>query len=209
MFSMLGILLVACCTCDDPTDIECANYDPCHDIEPLIASFGAGYILDLPGSDLFNSFYPDTVIYLDGDTIPGTCTFYSYTNNADSFYYKVGQDPSLFTDKQFYLEFSNEFHLEPISVTHIVKGRGECYKNNTSTDTLTRNFVITNQPLDPPNPKFFNSTYSGISTEFPNDAFEIEFKDETREIINLPMVQMAPKHFIEETMTKSFSLDKN
>lgn len=179
-------LFSGCCKCDDPTDPECPNYDPCYEVYEPEAALGAGYILDIPGHSGLNLFFQDTIIYLDGDTIPGTCTFYSYTANADSFYWKVGQDPRVFRGESFYLEFDDQFHLTPIPVELVVMKKNDCFDGGFINDTINKNYVVSSKPFDSPSIKYFNSKYLGISTEFPNDSFEIEFMDDIAWINNFP-----------------------
>ena len=33
----------SCCKCDDPTNLDCPNYDACYEVEEPIADFGAGF----------------------------------------------------------------------------------------------------------------------------------------------------------------------
>ncbi len=182
-----GLLIVqSCCKCDDPTNPDCSNYDPCYEVEAPIADFGAGYKYTFEGQENFNNFYPDTILYLDGDTIPSTCTFYSYTMDADSFYWRVGQDPRVFKGKEFYLEFDDNFHLQPINVELIVLKESECFDGGFVRDSLTRTLFPDTKYIESPSWEFFNSEYRGISTEFLNDSFDIEFMDDISWIENMP-----------------------
>lgn len=185
---VVGIFAQSCCKCDDPTDPDCPNYDPCFGVEAPIASFGAGYIYEIPGDEIFNNFYPDSIIYLDGDTIPGTCTFYSYTVDADSFFWRVGQDPRVFKGKQFYLEFGKEFHMQSIDVELQVLKKSSCFEGGFVRDTMRKTLVITSSFLESPSIPFWNNKYHGVSTEFPQDSFTIEFMEliEDERIVNFP-----------------------
>lgn len=177
----------SCCKCDDPTNLDCPNYDACYEVEEPVADFGSGYKYSFDAEEGYNGFFPDTTIYLNGDTIPGTCTFYSYTMDADSFYWRVGQDPRLFKGKEFYLEFDDNFHLQPINVELIVLKKSECFEGGFVRDSLTRTLVPSTKYLESPSWEFFRSEYRGISTEFPNDSFDIEFKDDIGWIENMPL----------------------
>lgn len=180
------ILFQGCCKCDDPSNPECPNYDPCYEVESPIADFGAGYEYFIPGEEDYNNFYRDTTIYLDGDTIPGTCTFYAYTEDVDSFYWKVGQDPRIFRGESFYLEFDDEFHMQPINVQLTVMKMSECFEGGFVRDTLEKILVPDTKYVESPSWTMFRSKYWGVSTEFPTDSFEIEMKDDIEWIVNLP-----------------------
>jgi hypothetical protein len=180
------LFLFSCCKCNDPTDPECSNYDPCLNLTELVADFGSGYRIELDGSDHYNGFFPDTTIFLHGDTIPGTCYFYSYTEIADSFHWKVGDDPRLFKGRELYLEFPSQFHLETIEVQNIVFDNNLCHENNFISDTITKNVVVNKNPDDPLFTPFFNHKYIGTSSESPQDSFEIEILKEIRRVVNFP-----------------------
>lgn len=187
MIIVTAVLSISSChKCDNPADPDCPNYDPCFDVEAPTASFGAGYKYSFDGDEDYNGFFQDTTIYFDGDTIPGTCTFYSYTMDADSFYWQVGQDPRVFKGKEFYLEFDENFHLQPINVELIVLKESDCFQGGFVRDSINKNLVVTSNPVESPSISYFNNKYRGISTEFPNDSFDIDFKGDIRWIENLP-----------------------
>lgn len=176
----------SCCKCDDPTNPDCPNYDSCYEVEKPLANFGAGYKYSFDGEDDYNGFFPDTTIYLDGDTIPGTCTFYSYTMDADSFYWRVGQDPRIFRGKEFYLEFDDNFNLLPINVELIVLKESECFEGGFIRDSISKILVPDTKYIESPSWEYFTNKYRGISTEFPDDTFDIEFNDDIEWIENMP-----------------------
>lgn len=182
---------MACCECEDASNPDCPNYDPCHDVVAPKADFGAGYIEKLEGNADYNQFFSDTTVYLDGDTIPSTCTFYAYTTDVDSFYWQVGHDPRIFRGKSFFLKFGEEQHLQPIEVSLIVMKKSSCFEGGFVRDTLKRILVPDTKQIESPSWEYFNSTYRGVSTEFPKDTFDVVFQDRLPQT----MVNMPKGHF--------------
>ena len=188
LFFLIYIVIhfTSCCKCDDPSNVECPNYDPCTEINNPQASFGAGFKLDFNENELFNGFYPDTSILFDGDTIAKTCTFYSHYLDVDSFYWKIGQDPRIFRESEVFLVFEDIFHYQPINVELVVEKKNSCFQNGFMRDTFKRVVVPDTKVFDSPSYIYFTSSYRGTSSEFPDESIEIEFRDDSKDIFNMP-----------------------
>lgn len=185
---VIGIFLLhACCSeCDDPTNIACPNYDPCHDTavpSESIAAFGAGNVAKFNSSSSFNYFSPDTLIYMGGDTITPHCIFFSLNHEADSIFWQIGQDPRQFTGKQVFLKFDPQHYGQQIKVQYTLVKKSSCYPNGVYRETKTKSFTIASAV---PTKVYFNSTYRGVLSESPQDTIEIGLSYNTQRITDFP-----------------------
>ncbi len=184
LMCLFTLSISSCEKCDDPRNRDCGNYDPCIDILEPKALFGTGSKRDFSNSD-YNNFYPDTTLYLDGDTIPAACNFYTYATDADSFYWKVGDDPRVFRGEEFFLDFEDVEPYVPILVEHIVLKKSSCFESFTVRDTIEK--IIYPATVTPNSSSiYFNNTYRGSSTEFPGESIDVEFNSMSDLIINIP-----------------------
>ncbi len=178
----IGLMILSlfyACTKDDPLDPNSPNYNPCLTIEKPSAKFGAGTIetIGVTG-DYYNGFYKDSTIYFDQDTIPGYCLFYAYDlENVDSFYWKVGTDPRVFTGSKFSLQFDKNLHGQSIDVRLIALKKSDCFPSGYARDTSTRTLVINSDYSKSKTQIRYNSKYLGTSNEFPGEEYLVEFMD--------------------------------
>ena len=61
--------------------------------------------------------------------------------NADSFYWRVGQDSRIFKSKEFYLNFGHNYHLQPINVEVIALKKSECFERRDCGTKRQRSYV--------------------------------------------------------------------
>lgn len=187
------VLISSCCECEDVSNPDCPNYDPCHNSEePQQAIFGAGYVYHI-GEGNSKDFFTDTTIYLNGDTIPATTTFYALNTDVDSFYWQIGQDPRIFTSEQVYIEFDEQYNHIPIEVSYTIVKYNDCFDDGVYRETVKRTVVPS---VNPGISTYFTSKYIGTSTEQPNEEFTIEIDFEHRRILNFPKTGIKSNSYI-------------
>ncbi len=125
------------CSCDDPTDPDCKNYDPCYGIDPpLTADFDMyNYV------DPLSSFYgPDTLLKIDDTMNGGTIVFIANEENADSYEWHVGS--GVYDTRQVSLNLLTAPDSTSIPVTLTVRKKPNlaCYPNGDSILTLEKSF---------------------------------------------------------------------
>ncbi len=138
--NILGLLLIFCisliaCDCEDPTNPDCSNYDPCWELEQPNIDFEMGTVYSDPYYEL--KFPSDTVLY-------GTIYFNANIENAVSYQWKVGTDTRTWNSKEFTLYFNDTdsatLRLAPIMVTLIVERQPNnlCFPDDDGIDTISK-----------------------------------------------------------------------
>ena len=172
LITFLSITLFSCCKdepkCQDPTKIECENYDPCYSIKPISASFK---ILET-----VSGYAPYWQNY-DTDTLASS--YASFVADVDGAEYKWEIGAKTYTDKSFSQSFIGVADKTVIPVTLIVKKQPNksCNPNDDGIDTITRKLVIRNEC------KLFSfyetKRYNGSFTDSPKDTFTMSFYRDT------------------------------
>ncbi len=128
--------------CNDPTNPDCKNYDPCYGKEPANASFN--FYLDLSNEYGKYHYNTDTIEMREGG-YSALVHFKVDDKNVDSCWWTVGKDARVFTQKEFYLTFN--LWNSPIQVTLIVDKHNAkaCHPDKPIRDTFTK--VLTLMPL--------------------------------------------------------------
>jgi hypothetical protein len=132
----LAAIFSGCTPCDDPTDPECPNYDPCHGevwVEPEIV-----IKLDLAETS------SDTFFHVETDTIPFGRMLFSINTQYDSYLWTVGLDPRTFETPTFSLNFKQNLSSQDILITCIATRNSldPCFPDMKLRDTLTKSFHI-------------------------------------------------------------------
>jgi hypothetical protein len=180
LITFLSITLFSCCKdepkCQDPTKIECENYDPCYSIKPISASFK---ILET-----VSGYAPYWQNY-DTDTLASS--YASFVADIEGAEYKWEIGAKTYTDKSFSQSFIGVADKTVIPVTLIVKKQSNkgCNPNDDGIDTVTRNLVIRKEY------KLFSlyetKRFNGSFTDSPKDTFTMSFSFDTLQW-NLPSV---------------------
>lgn len=151
-----------CRSCDDPSNPDCPNYDPCYGKKPANADFAikesVGYYTPVfptkePCDTALQSNY---VFFFPTDTL------------ADSYEWRVGSDPRVFTSKVLYLEFDV---LGEIEVTLKVKYNlnRDCSFYKDSVAIKTKKLTV----LPRPQARTIG-IFNGYFTSKPQDTFNLE-----------------------------------
>jgi hypothetical protein len=166
-----AITLFSCCKdepkCQDPTKIECENYDPCYSIKPISASFK---ILET-----VSGYAPYWQNY-DTDTLASS--YASFVADIEGAEYKWEIGAKTYTDKSFSQSFIGVARGTVITVTLIVKKQPNksCNPNDDGIDTVSRKLVIGGSILF----SFYETKrYHGSFTDSPKDTFTMSFYRDT------------------------------
>lgn len=180
LFIGVAILCATGCKdkCEDPTNPDCPNYDPCHNFEPANAAFK---MLDIP-VPLYNWSCDGQAprnLEFEVDTIFGTDTEITFRalHQADKYEWRVGTDARVWTTKEFELTFGPEA-IGQIQVQLITEKRDtpRCGGAEFTRDTLTRILVVKSLPQNP----YVNGwslifgKWRGFNEDSPANVFDVE-----------------------------------
>ncbi|MFN0214170.1 MAG: hypothetical protein ACKVT2_07930 [Saprospiraceae bacterium] len=152
--------------CDNPYDPNCANYDPCLGKEQTDAEF---VILDtiVCGDDLKNLWQSFEV-----DTCHPRDVWFRALHNNDTYEWKIGSDPRIFTEKEFSL-YIDVFGDIPIRLITTKKNIfNNCFPDDVGRDTFYRTLHIANYNLIAP----IYGKYLGYDEQNPLLEYTIEIK---------------------------------
>ena len=128
-----ALSISSCRDCEDPTNPECSNYDPCWDwIEPSF-EMGTAYI----NRSEVVKFQGDTALY-------GNVYFEANIENAISYEWTIGTDTRTWDTKEFslYFKYGDSLILrnQPILIQLIIHRRPNliCRPNDDGIDTISR-----------------------------------------------------------------------
>ncbi len=169
-FTLLAVGIFSCKSCDDdvpcndPTDMDCANYDPCHDRKtPVSADFEVRHIN-----------YDESRIYY-GDTFPAGCIMRFValdTMPGTTYSWEVGNPQNTSADRSYRLSFACDLTLNQTLPVQLITERSidnECMLPEDQRDTVVRNirFVPRSQFL-------YWGHWQGALESKPNEVYTIE-----------------------------------
>ncbi len=170
LYSLCVVLLFSCCDddkkCQDPTKIECENYDPCFGKKAVSAAFK---IEELVGST-----------YFETDTIGHRARF-TALEEGDTYTWYLGSE--VVKEKSF-----DRYGFPRSSWVNIklvvTKKADVCFPNSSGADSLTKRFYVWPEVLDLTgnyiklvNPYPIYGTYSGSLKSKPNLIFNASLLD--------------------------------
>lgn len=172
LFALLSLALFSCCKddkkCQDPSKIECENYDPCFGKKAISADFKIG---ELVGSRYFET---DTVAFRP---------IFTALEEADSYTWYLGTE--VITEKSF-----DRYGFPPGSwyyVKLVVRKKTDtCFPNSSEVDSVTKRFYVWPEYLGVDNTgsyyKIINpypiyGTYYGSLKSNPNLKFNASLLD--------------------------------
>ena len=142
LLPLIGLILLfggLGCRCDDPTDPDCKNYDPCWDKEPVSAAFEMGV-----------SFYqhagkhPLQDTFMVSDTVmrgPRKVEFRGPEGYV-SYRWKIGLDDREFTEQNFALFFID---ADPLVEVRLIVERApnpDCFPGDDGRDTAYQHLTV-------------------------------------------------------------------
>lgn len=158
----LAAVIAACKPCDDPTNPECPNYvDPCKDAFQTSADFQFG--TNLP--------FEDTARFIPSDTVLGGEITFKATYPADTYWWKIGEDPREFSTPSVSLRFSTP---ENITVVLIVTRTPDtlCFPDDDGRDTVIRRVVMV--PDIKQSSILGNYRFERVEAAAPGDSFDVQ-----------------------------------
>ncbi|NUM30966.1 MAG: hypothetical protein HUU47_01425 [Bacteroidetes bacterium] len=169
--------------CNDPSNPDCKNYDPCYGKEPANASFH--FYRDLSNEYGKYHYKTDTIEMYEGGSMTGVI-FKVEDKNVDSCWWTVGQDTRVFTQKEFYLTFN--LWNSPIPVKLIVDKHNakNCNPDKPIRDTSTK--ILTLMPLGSSN---IYGRYFGYLDGNKDDTATVQVLLEKLQSENIPVLRSS------------------
>jgi hypothetical protein len=164
-----------CKDCDDPTDPDCGNYDPCFGQQEFVPHFKmydaishwSGEELALPGSNAINNY-----IMIEGDTLLTRRVIFIAPEEYDSVWWRIGAEASYRQGKGVRIFFED---LYPENLPIIMIGKRQpnvaCFPNEQAIDTVQR-FLT----LKPSTDTKVTGQWIGAYDTHPDDSFEINIR---------------------------------
>lgn len=163
--------------CDDETNSECPNYDPCHDQEATSADFKTAVVLA-------DTKYEFVTAEEDTFYFGSKVLFTAKEENALSYQWTIGDDDRVFTEQEFSLRFelSDSLSLSnrPIPIQLIITRtpNTDCFPSDDGIDTIIKNiYFVSFHEVEHRN---FIGTWIGSREDKPDEMYEIEIYDEPR-----------------------------
>ena len=164
-----ALSISSCRDCEDPTNPECSNYDPC-----LITT-------DTKTSANFKMYecikcgWADTLMRATNTVFGGYVVFEAEQFGADiiSYEWKIGTDSRVFTERLFRLDFSG--YQGEVEVRLVVQKEvnTDCFPNDDGIDTVTRVLKVLGASTEN---MFRNKEYEGYNTDEPDSIFTVSFR---------------------------------
>ncbi len=141
LYLCLAVLLTipGCkCNCDDPTDPDCKNYDPCYGVDPPLTADFEIYI----SVDPISTYGPDTLLKFNDTFNGGPLVFKAKEENADSYEWKIGS--GIYNKREFSLNFDTAPDSTAIPITLTVRKSPNyaCYPYDDSVLTYEKKIYI-------------------------------------------------------------------
>lgn len=146
------------CKCDDVSNPDCPNFDPCFGESSNFADFKM----------------EERIVYLDGGEYFQTDTtlernhirFSLYNENIDSVHWTIGLDPKVRIEKSFDIYFEHAFGDVEITAIAYKSSASKCFGEQSVIDTVKKTLHIMKWWEAP-----YFGTFNGIESEFPNTEF--------------------------------------
>lgn len=191
--SVVALLLLSTTACkkdcEDPTNPECSNYDPCYEQSPLTA--------DIKIEEVIGQFwrFPMAVDYgkfsYETDTAClGTSIVFSTTAEADRYEWRIGSDPRVWEETSFSLEFfrsASDYGFQPVtlmvSLTTYRENPHTCYPEDVMAREVRPVTIVSRADSK------MSGNFKGQSTRFPDSTFTISIEIDSSghsTVYNLP-----------------------
>ncbi len=166
LFLALGLLAwQGCKRCDDPTNPECRNYDPCYELTEVSADFEMREYIGRSGDIVWD------LSVTTGKVLNRNALVLTGLDSGDvSHQWIIGTDPRVRSGIKEVVTFGG--FTGAIEITHIVSGnpRQNCFPDDDGVDTVTK--VVEIVSFEESMPYF--GTYEGVNLHQPRHPFSIE-----------------------------------
>ena len=190
------------CECNDPSNSECKNYNPCHNKSNVAANFEA--MAYLHGSS-FNS-YPEQLLKVDTVYLSSNLLFEANDKSYMNYKWIIGSDPNHRSGNKISVSFVLT-EEETIPITLIVQGSPDknCQNKLDYRDTFTKYIHFM------PYKKFsLNGVFEGVFLDSPDKTVQIdivtEFNGIKGYIKGLPVNSKEPPLWFGDTAVQIISI---
>jgi len=149
----------SCQHCNDPTNPDCGNYNPCYGVDGK-ADFGCAPYLN-----------ENTDLLVKCDTlIAGSfLSWFGSNHYYQSYQWKVGSDTNIRQGKSFLIQFPNPVGTIPVTLIGQRKPRPDCLPGDDGVDTFTKQITIVDWKATA-----LLGTYRGALTNNPNEIYDLQ-----------------------------------
>jgi len=136
VFTLISIFSISCCKdqCTDPTDINCSNYDPCYGVMKTSAEFDI--LRKLSTADTTYWFSVDTLYNRSFGS--GSIYYFKASEESETYQWRIGTDPTVYTTKDFSLAFENITGLIDIELIVSRTPNTSCFPDDSGLDTIVK-----------------------------------------------------------------------
>jgi len=174
------------CKCDDMSDPNCPNYDPCYCVnEP----FGDFYMEE-------SVMYVGVGRYIKTDTTleRNDVRFTVYDKDIDSVKWKIGLDPTYRTNNPQTIYFQDPYGAIEITAIVYKSKVKECFPKNDGIDTVTKTIHVLEWWKAP-----YFASFTGYHKSDPNHVFTMEIDTSTYAPVGwtvfIPLLRNFPDGF--------------
>lgn len=168
LFSLIAFLMLQSCRCDDPSDPNCKNFDPCYEVQEPTADFdmSVGLCCELGGGNktVKSYVFDDDKLYFYGNVF-----LEAKYDDATSYKWKIGFESEYREGKEVTVFFDYPWGKVDITLMVEYEVNDECHLNKTGTDTLKKSIeLVTREDLP------FWGTFRGYKEGAPDELMDIE-----------------------------------
>ncbi|MBX7206188.1 MAG: hypothetical protein K1X81_12260 [Bacteroidia bacterium] len=160
---ILSLLLLfnSCQHCNDPTNPDCGNYNPC---------YGASNVADFECTEYFDA---NNDLNVKCDTLVFGTTSCLFNSKMEYFSYdwQIGSDTNHRYGKTFTINFNKSFGSIPVTLIGKRAPNPKCIPNDDGVDTFTKPITIVDWKASP-----IMGRYTGSLISNPYDTFTIEIR---------------------------------
>lgn len=153
--------------CCDASNPECANYDPCFGRKDAVS---ADFKTEVR---IYRSLTNPSTLESDTFFAPYRIYFVASESNSDSYEWKIGSEPRVFIDKEFFLSFDCPNILYQDIFIRLITERlsdSNCTSQNKLRDTLTKMIYFVKEIESP-----VFGEYRGYLKHDPSKLFNVKF----------------------------------
>ncbi|MEL6626649.1 MAG: hypothetical protein AAFQ83_04985 [Bacteroidota bacterium] len=168
ILALIGCILclgISCKRCDDPSDPDCPNYDPCFEVSPISADFDI--MAQLRYYDSERNGFGDTLVSRDTMRV-GTRVKFVAPEGYDTYEWKVGKDPRTFDEPTVSLLFTEPEGRVRVQLIVTSERQTNCLSPTERRDTLEKSFTIVPFQTAP-----IFGRYRGVLDSAPADSFDV------------------------------------
>ncbi|MBX7206183.1 MAG: hypothetical protein K1X81_12235 [Bacteroidia bacterium] len=149
----------SCQHCNDPTDPDCGNYNPCYDVDGKADFECAPYLLE--NTDLLTKC--DTLI------AGSLLAWIGSRKEYDTYKWKIGSDTNYRKGKSFSIYFDKPYGTIAVTLIGTRKPKPYCLPGDDGVDTFTKSITIVDFKAT-----VLDGSYRGSFIHNPSETFDIQ-----------------------------------